>query len=94
MKDLFGKTSIPETRKQYLKRRRREDYTKTGTLRKNPMLILYGTTDGERCKTCIFLVVRKFAKNYYKCRYRGCSSNPRLDHKVNWPACGRYSFTH
>jgi hypothetical protein len=90
MIDLFGSESQPESRKQYLKRRRREERTATGAFRLNPMIKLYGETLGKRCKTCIFLCCREFAKKYYKCQYRGCSGSPVTDHRVNWPACGKH----
>jgi hypothetical protein len=90
MKDLFGSETIPETRDQYLKRRRREERTATGALRKNPMIRLFGETQGKKCKECLYLCYREFAKRYYKCQLRGCSGSATTDHRVNWPACGRF----
>jgi len=92
MTDLFGSESIPETRKQYLKRRRKEEFNCNDTPRKNPLLRLYGETPGQKCKNCANLCVREFARRYYKCRLRCCSGSPTTDHRVNWPACGRFEL--
>ena len=38
----------------------------------------------------IYLCCNELAKKYYKCRYRKCSGSPTTDHRVNWPACGKF----
>jgi hypothetical protein len=93
MTDLFGHNSIPETRKQYLRRKRKEERTSDGAYRNNPMLEIHGETPGKKCRDCKFLCVREFAKRYYKCEHRGCSASPATDHRVNWPACGLYEYS-
>ncbi|MEI6047048.1 MAG: hypothetical protein WCS37_22110 [Chloroflexota bacterium] len=57
----------------------------------NPMVDLQGAgPDGAVCKNCRYLINRPSAKNYYKCTLRGVSGGPGTDHRVRWPACGRY----
>lgn len=93
MTDLFGQQSKPETRKQLLARRTREERTKDGAYRNNPMIKIYGETPGKKCKTCVYLCYKQFNKKYYKCRMRPgtiCKTSPKSDHRVNWPACGKY----
>lgn len=82
MSDLFGNPIIPS----------KPAKTKSGSLKSNPLIPYYGTTEGERCKTCKHLVRKAYAKVYYKCALRGNVDKASIasDHKVNWPACGKY----
>lgn len=89
-KDLFGKTSTQETSSERKLRQRREQRNVDGSYKQNPMLRLYGETPGKKCKTCEHLCYNSLAKKYYKCRLRRISSSPATDHRVNWPACGKY----
>jgi len=89
MNDLFGSETNPETRGEYLKRRRRELFTVTGSYRNNPML-KFGVTSGKICKDCKYLYYREFARKYYKCRLRKCTGGPKSDHRVNWIACSKF----
>lgn len=42
------------------------------------------------CKSCAKLRRKQLAKNYFKCVLRGDSGGRGTDHKMNWPACGKY----
>jgi hypothetical protein len=83
-KDLFGETIKYEDPKG--KR------NKGGGYIENPMHAVFGKNENERCKSCIHLVYKQYAKRYYKCELRGnvdkCSA--ASDHKVNWFACGKF----
>lgn len=46
--------------------------------------------EGKRCKHCAHIYRKEFAKNYYKCDLRGDTNGPGTDHRVNWPACGKF----
>lgn len=85
--DLFGLPVVPE--KRIINGQER---TKSGSLVHNPMIKAYGITEGEKCKNCAHLVYKSYSKVYYKCKLRNnvdkCS--PVSDHKVNWPACGKF----
>jgi hypothetical protein len=92
MTDLFGSESIPESRKEYLSRHRREERTAMGSFRKNPMIKLHGETKGQKCKNCAHLCIREFSRKYYKCALWKCSGSAVTDIKVNWPACGKFEY--
>ncbi len=65
---------------------------KSGGYITNPLLLLHGKMEGEKCKNCIHLIRKRFANTYYKCELRNnvdkCS--PKSDHRVNWDACGKF----
>lgn len=60
----------------------------------NPCLALYGPgPDGQTCKGCVHLrypVERNPQARHWKCDLRKLSHSTATDHKVSWPACGRY----
>lgn len=56
----------------------------------NPCIALYGNgPEGVKCGTCVHLYVKRYANKYYKCGLR-TSGGLATDHRVNWPACGKY----
>ena len=63
-----------------------------GSWKINPMLALYGETPQKKCKTCVHLYYKQFAKKYHKCELRNNMNKTSSvsDHRVNWPACGNY----
>ncbi len=63
---------------------------KTSSVKQNPCISSYGTTEGKKCKTCKLLYYHEMSKRYYKCRLRKFTHGPGTDHRVNWPACGKY----
>jgi hypothetical protein len=65
---------------------------KSGALRANPMLAVAGPGPaGERCERCRHLYqVGGTAGRYYKCDLRRVSASAATDHRVRWPACGRF----
>ena len=67
-------------------RRRRESTKFHG----NPLVMLYGVTEGRQCKTCKHLTSHTRARTYYKCLLRGVTRGAGTDHRAGWPACGRY----
>jgi hypothetical protein len=57
----------------------------------NPMLGHCGLgPDGAKCATCVHLARIIYARTYYKCELRRNTHGPATDHRVRWPACGRY----
>jgi hypothetical protein len=63
-----------------------------GMKKPNPCISVYGPgPDGARCKTCAHLDGHPGAgRIYWKCLLRTYSHGPATDHRVNWPACGKY----
>ncbi len=62
--------------------------------RRNPCLEVFGKgLDGATCKTCSFLRRKHYDKTYVKCVQRPNTNGPGTDHRVNWPACGKYQLT-
>jgi hypothetical protein len=92
MTDLFGETTPQETKVQRCKRIRMKERNADGSWKINPMIKLYGITEGKKCKNCVHLYYRQFAKKYFKCELREgrCAASPAADHRVNWPACGKF----
>jgi len=59
--------------------------------RVNPCVRLFGPgPEGAICKSCRHLRSHWTARRFYKCELRTFSHGPATDHKVSWPACGRY----
>ncbi|TXK52354.1 hypothetical protein FVR03_01170 [Pontibacter qinzhouensis] len=57
----------------------------------NPLLKSFGKgPEGERCKNCKHIYRKQYAGTYYKCELRGNTNGPGTDHRVNWPACGKF----
>lgn len=57
----------------------------------NPMVRVFGEgPPNARCATCAHLLVREYARRYYKCALRKVTGGPATDHRKNWPACGKY----
>lgn len=88
--DLFGgNTPVPDNNKRVPKGTRNKD----GSFKNNPMLLQHGKYGlGKKCKNCIHLVSKQYAKTYYKCELRNNvdKKSPKSDHRVNWEACGKY----
>ena len=69
------------------------DMERGGGMKKpNPCISVYGPgPDGARCKTCAHLDSHPGAgRIYWKCLLRAYSHGPGTDHRVNWPACGKW----
>lgn len=57
----------------------------------NPLLRYFGKgPEGERCKNCEHLYYKSYSKKYYKCDLRKDTASTKTDHRVNWPACGKF----
>lgn len=57
----------------------------------NPCIALYGPGPGNSCRGCIHLRYLPYHdKKYWKCDLRKLTHGSGSDHKVGWPACGRY----
>lgn len=86
--DLFG-DDTPITPVQRI---RYETRNVDGSWKVNPMGLVHGYTEGQKCKTCKHLCYKEYAKRYYKCSLRGGvdTASPQSDHRVNWPACAKY----
>jgi hypothetical protein len=60
----------------------------------NPMIAAHGFgPEGAKCGQCAYLRCHQWDKRYYKCLLRGKPTHgPATDHRVNWPACGRFAL--
>lgn len=57
----------------------------------NPCIAAYGRdVMGRSCKFCTHLYAHKHSRVYWKCDLRKDTHGPGSDHRVNWPACGKY----
>lgn len=57
----------------------------------NPCIGLYGRDALSRtCKSCKHLFAKQYSKRYWKCDLRKNTNGPGTDHRINWPACGKY----
>lgn len=57
----------------------------------NPCVQAWGFgPKGVRCEACAHLVVKQAGNRYYKCVRRGATNGPGTDHRVGWPACGKF----
>ena len=85
--DLFGNVTEIDTSNKTMPGR-----NKSGGYIDNPMIQFYAKTDGEKCKDCVFLVRKLYAKVYYKCELRGNveTRSTKSDHRANWDACGKF----
>lgn len=80
-KDLFG-NEIKEP----------ERIIKNTAAKINPMLKIYGHSDGRKCKYCVHFIVKKMGNKYFKCALRKITNGPATDHRANWPACGKFEI--
>jgi hypothetical protein len=64
----------------------------TSPERVNPCVQVFGKgPDGAICKSCAYLFAHQPGnKRFYKCELRNFTHGAASDHKVRWPACGRY----
>jgi hypothetical protein len=79
--DLFGEEISHEAEIREWKKKQ---------LKANPLLRVFGTTPGEKCMDCIHLYAHRCSKTYYKCDLRPFTFGPGTDHRVRWPACGKF----
>lgn len=57
----------------------------------NPCIALYGPgPEGAKCKDCSLLGAIKHDATWYKCKLRNNTHGRASDHKVRWPACGKF----
>jgi hypothetical protein len=57
----------------------------------NPMVRAFGRgPEGKICRECRHMIVKRFAKTYYKCRFRENTNGPGSDHRVRWSACVKF----
>ena len=57
----------------------------------NPCLLLYGAgPESTTCATCTHLHALHMGGTYYKCDLRRLSRSAATDHRMRWPACGKY----
>jgi len=58
----------------------------------NPCIAAYGRDPmGRTCKFCAHLYYKSYyPKRFYKCELRKDTNGRGTDHRVKWPACGRY----
>lgn len=57
------------------------------------LYLLYGKIEGEKCKNCQHLSVKRRGHNYYKCDLRKLTNGPSSDHRVGYTACGKFIKT-
>jgi len=89
--NIFGGVDLVDPEQDKINSKRNVELNKSGGHKTNPLLKLYGTKEGEKCKGCKFLYKRQFSNTYYKCEKRGeAKASVKNDHRVNWPACGLF----
>ena len=76
MKDLFG-NEIKES-----------DEFKT--THGNPLLSVYGFSEGNICKNCSHLWRKRTNRVYLKCDMVKMTNGPATDWKAKWQACGKF----
>lgn len=83
MKGLFG-YDISEDDQPKINQGRRKS--------QNPMVTMYGQHPDptKKCKDCGHLWAKQYARNYYKCDYRGNTNGAATDHRKHWPACTKF----
>lgn len=59
----------------------------------NPCVRLYGFSKDRKktCRECVHLYGVGKSRTYYKCSFRKFTHGPGSDHRVRWPACGKFS---
>jgi hypothetical protein len=91
---VFGEARDPGVVEELVERggeRVKNGKGQLGAFKSNPLVPLYGPgPDGAICRDCVHLTVRRFSRNYYKCDLRRDAASPVSDHRVRWPACGKY----
>ena len=50
----------------------------------------HGKAEGKICGDCIFLRVKTYSKNYYKCKKYGITGGAATDWQLRFPACGLF----
>lgn len=68
---------------------------RAANLTANPMTLLNGLTPSRICRDCDHLIWHNpgHGHNFYKCDLRKITSGAATDHRVRWPACGRFVET-
>jgi hypothetical protein len=57
----------------------------------NPCVRVFGRgAEGVTCKTCVHLFYHTYSRRFWKCDLRVLTHGRGSDHRVRWPACGRY----
>ena len=58
----------------------------------NPCLVVYGPgPEGAKCKTCVHCRYPLHQSGrFWKCDLRRLTHGRATDHRVTWPACGKY----
>lgn len=57
----------------------------------NPCVTVWGPgPEGERCRSCRHLVRPGANRAWPKCSLRAITRGAATDHRVTWPACGRW----
>jgi hypothetical protein len=58
---------------------------------KNPMLLAFGPgPENATCGHCKHMEGYQQAATWYKCALRKNTGGRKTDHKVRWPACGKF----
>lgn len=56
---------------------------------RNPMTAVYGIRKGETCSSCEHLIRHR---RWFKCQLRRNTHGAATDHRMNWPACGKFEL--
>jgi hypothetical protein len=69
-----------------------EDFQKPTSLERiNPVIAAYGVgPEGRQCKDCTHLCSHGRGKTFYKCDLRNITHGAATDHRIAWPACGKF----
>lgn len=60
------------------------------TTRGNPLLSVYGVSEGNICKNCIHLWRKRRSRTYLKCDMVEMTNGAGTDWKAKWQACGKF----
>ena len=50
----------------------------------------HGVNPGNKCRDCCNIVVKDYAKKYYKCEAYGLGYAKSTDWRLKWDACGMF----
>lgn len=87
MTDLFYETQGGEMLPVPTKRRRMGTHYPKGV---NPLISIFGKTEGKKCGGCEHHFFVELARNYPKCGLRKNTHSQKTDHSSTLPACGKF----
>lgn len=80
---MLRERDVPEEHREWFRRQKAK-------MERNPMIHIYGRTDGRKCGECKHLTRYKQANAWHKCALRQNTGGRATDHGSTWNACGRF----